>query len=106
MVFDLAQNLSGKNSLNLTLPTIMLPNTSSSSDDITTRPWVREIITSSSNDIKKKLIHLFISSRRALVFFFLYRGCERQMYKTKRETKANKETKEKAAIGSVPLVWC
>ena len=50
------------------------------------------------------LIHLFISSRKALCFF--YWGCERQMYKTKRETKANKETKEKAAIGSVPLVWC
>ena len=97
----------GENSLNLTLPTIMLPNTSSSSDDITTRPWVREILRGSSNDTKKKkLIHLFISSRRALVFFFLYRGCERQMYKTKRETKANKETKEKAAIGSVSLVWC
>ena len=61
-----------ENSLNLTLPTIMLPNTSSSSDDITTRPWVREIITSSSNDIKKqKLIHLFISSRKALEFFFI-----------------------------------
>ena len=62
----------GENSLNLTLPTIMLPNTSSSSDDITTRPWVREIITGSRNDTKKKkLIHLFISSRRALVFFFI-----------------------------------
>ena len=60
-----------ENSLNLTLPTIMLPNTSSSSDDITTRPWVREIITGSSNDTKKKLIHLFIYSRKALVFFLL-----------------------------------
>ena len=61
----------GENSLNLTLPTIMLPNTSSSSDDITTRPWVREIITSSSNDIKKKkadpFIYLFQESSR--VFF-------------------------------------
>ena len=49
----------------------MLPNTSSSSDDITTRPWVREIITSSSNDIKKKkadpFIYLFQESSR--VFF-------------------------------------
>ena len=60
-----------ENSLNLTLPTIMLPNTSSSSDDITTRPWVREIITSSSNDIKKKadpFIFLFQESSR--VFFY------------------------------------
>ena len=101
----------GENSLNLTLPTIMLPNTSSSSDDITTRPWVREIITSSSNNIKKKKswsIYLFIylSLPGKLSSFFLYRGCERQMYKTNREAWANKETKEKAAIGSVPLVWC
>ena len=61
----------GENSLNLTLPTIMLPNTSSSSDDITTRPWVREIITGSSNDIKKKadpFIYLFQESSR--VFFY------------------------------------
>ena len=50
----------GENSLNLTLPTIMLPNTSSSSDDITTRPWVREIITGSSNDTKKKKADPFI----------------------------------------------
>ena len=60
-----------ENSLNLTLPTIMLPNTSSSSDDITTRPWVREIITGSSNDIKKKadpFIYLFQESSR---FFFI-----------------------------------
>ena len=60
-----------ENSLNLTLPTIMLPNTSSSSDDITTRPWVREIITISSNDIKKKVdpfIYLFQESSR--VFFY------------------------------------
>ena len=59
-----------ENSLNLTLPTIMLPNTSSSSDDITTRPWVREIITGSSNDIKKNadpFIYLFQESSR--VFF-------------------------------------
>ena len=85
----------GENSLNLTLPTIMLPNTSSSSDDITTRPWVREIITGSSNDTKKKkLIHLFIYSRKALVFFF-YWGCEPQTYKTKRETKQTKRQKKK-----------
>ena len=61
-----------ENSLNLTLPTIMLPNTSSSSADITTRPWVREIITGSSNDIKKNadpFIYLFQESSR--VFFFI-----------------------------------
>ena len=51
----------GENSLNLTLPTIMLPNTSSSSDDITTRPWVREIITGSSNDTKKKSWSIYLS---------------------------------------------
>ena len=95
----------GENSLNLTLPTIMLPNTSSSSDDITTRPWVREIITSSGNDIKKKSWSIYLSLPGKLSCFF-YWGCQRQMYKTKRETKANKETKEKAGIGSVPLVWC
>ena len=95
-----------ENSLNLTLPTIMLPNTSSSSDDITTRPWVREIITGSRNDTKKKSWSIYLSLPGELSCFFLYRGCERQMYKTKRETKANKETKEKAAIASVPLVWC
>ena len=74
VVFDLAQTylVRGENSLNLTLPTIMLPNTSSSSDDITTRPWVREIITGSSNDTKKKadpFIFLFQESSR--VFFLL-----------------------------------
>ena len=60
----------GENSLNLTLPTIMLPNTSSSSDDITTRPWVREITTGSRNDIKKNadpFIYLFQES--SCVFF-------------------------------------
>ena len=95
-----------ENSLNLTLPTIMLPNTSSSSDDITTRPWVREIITSSSNDIKKKKswsIYLPLPGKLSCLFYW---GCERQTYKNKRERLANKETKEKAAIGSVPLVWC
>ena len=94
-----------ENSLNLTLPTIMLPNTSSSSDDITTRPWVREIITGSSNDTKKKSWSIYLPLPGKLSCLF-YWGCERQMYKTKRETKANKQTKEKAAIGSVPLVWC
>ena len=62
-----------ENSLNLTLPTIMLPNTSSSSDDITTRPWVRERENNRFKQRyqKKKLIHLFIYSRKALVFFFI-----------------------------------
>ena len=60
----------GENSLNLTLPTIMLPNTSSSSDDITTRPWVREIITGSSNDTKKKSWSIYLSIPGKLSCFF------------------------------------
>ena len=60
-----------ENSLNLTLPTIMLPNTSSSSDDITTRPWVREIITGSSNDTKKKSWSIYLSIPGKLSCFFL-----------------------------------
>ena len=59
-----------ENSLNLTLPTIMLPNTSSSSDDITTRPWVREIITGSSKDTKKKSWSIYLSIPGKLSCFF------------------------------------
>ena len=102
-----------ENSLNLTLPTIMLPNTSSSSDDITTRPWAREIITSSSNDIKKKkkkLIHLFISSRKAHEFFF-YTGvvnvkCTRPTGKRK-QTKRQKKKQESLQFHSfgADLSW-
>ena len=85
-----------ENSLNLTLPTIMLPNTSSSSDDITTRPWMREIITSSSNDIKKTadpFIYLFQESSRV---FFLYTGVVNvKCTRTKGKRKQTKRQKKK-----------
>ena len=54
---------------------------------------------------QKKCWSIYLSLPGKLTCFF-YWGCQRQMYKNKRETKANKETIEKAAIGSVPLVWC
>ena len=88
----------GENSLNLTLPTIMLPNTSSSSDDITTRPWVREIITSSSNDIKKKkadpFIYLFQESSR--VFFIGVVNVKRTRPKGKRKQTKRQKTKQQS----------
>ena len=87
----------GENSLNLTLPTIMLPNTSSSSDDITTRPWVREIITGSSNDIKKKadpLIYLFQESSR--VFFIGVVNVKRTRPKGKRKQTKRQKTKQQS----------
>ena len=100
----------GENSLNLTLPTIMLPNTSSSSDDITTRPWVREIITGSSNDIKKKadpFIYLFQESSRV----FFYTGvvnvkCTRPTGKRK-QTKRQKKKQESLRFHSfgADLSW-
>ena len=95
----------GENSLNLTLPTIMLPNTSSSSDDITTRPWVREIITGSSNDTKKKkLIHLFISSRKALVFFLLGMWASNVQDQKGNESKQRDKRKSSNRFSSTRLV--
>ena len=86
-----------ENSLNLTLPTIMLPNTSSSSDDITTRPWVREIITGSSNDIKENadpFIYLFQESSCVFSFFFFV-NLKRTRPKGKRkQTKRQKKKQE------------
>ena len=76
----------------------MLPNTSSSSDDITTRPWVREIITGSSNHTNKKMIHLFISSRKALVFFFYTVVVNVKRTRPKGKGSKQRETKEKAAV--------
>ena len=86
----------GENSLNLTLPTIMLPNTSSSSDDITTRPWVREIITGSSNDIKKNadpFIYLFQESSRVFFIGDVSVKCTRPKGKRK-QTKRQKKKQQ------------
>ena len=101
----------GENSLNLTLPTIMLPNTSSSSDDITTRPWVREIITSSSNDIKKKSWSIYLSLPGKLSSFFFYTGvvnvkCTRPTGKRK-QTKRQKKKQESLRFHSfgADLSW-
>ena len=82
----------GENSLNLTLPTIMLPNTSSSSDDITTRPWVREIITGSSNDTKKKSwsIYLSIPGKLSCFFFIGVVNLKRTRPKGKRNKQRDK----------------
>ena len=84
-----------ENSLNLTLPTIMLPNTSSSSDDITTRPWVREIITGSRNDTKKKSWSIYLSLPGELSCFF-YTGvvnvkCTRPKGKRKQTRRQKKK---------------
>ena len=105
----------GENSLNLTLPTIMLPNTSSSSDDITTRPWVREIITSSSNNIKKKkagpFIYLFIYLFQESSRVFFYTGvvnvkCTRPTGK-REQTKRQKKKQQSVQFHSfgADLSW-
>ena len=91
----------GENSLNLTLPTIMLPNTSSSSDDITTRPWVREI-TSSSNDIKKNadpFIYLFQESSRVFFIGDVSVKCTRPKGKRK-QTKRQKKKQQSVQFHS------
>ena len=100
-----------ENSLNLTLPTIMLANTSSSSDDITTRPWVREIITGSSNDIKKKSWSIYLSLPGELSCFFFYTGvvnvkCTRPTGKRK-QTKRQKKKQESVQFHSfgADLSW-
>ena len=88
-----------ENSLNLTLPTIMLPNTSSSSDDITTRPWVREIITGSSNDIKKKCWSIYLSLPGKLSSFFFIPGLwTSHVQDQKGNVSKQRETNEKAAV--------
>ena len=95
----------GENSLNLTLPTIMLPNTSSSSDDITTRPWVREIITGSSNDIKKNadpFIYLFQESSR--VFFLLGLWTSNVQDQKGNVSKQRDKRKSRNRFGSTRLV--
>ena len=92
----------GENSLNLTLPTIMLPNTSSSSDDITTRPWVREIITSSSNDTKKKadpFVYLFQKSSRVFFIGDVSVKCTRPKGKRK-QTKRQKKKQQSVQFHS------
>ena len=99
----------GENSLNLTLPTIMLPNTSSSSDDITTRPWVREIITSSSNDIKKNadpFIYLFQESSRVFFIGDVSVKCTRLKGKRK-QTKRQKKKQQSLQFHSfgADLSW-
>ena len=99
----------GENSLNLTLPTIMLPNTSSSSDDITTRPWVREIITGSSNDIKENadpFIYLFQESSRVFFIGDVSVKCTRPKGKRK-QTKRQKKKQQSVQFHSfgADLSW-
>ena len=98
-----------ENSLNLTLPTIMLPNTSSSSDDITTRPWAREIITGSSNDIKKNadpFIYLFQESSRVFFIGDVSVKCTRPKGKRK-QTKRQKKKQQSVQFYSfgADLSW-
>ena len=97
----------GENSLNLTLPTIMLPNTSSSSDDITTRPWVRERENNRFKQRyqkKKKLIHLFTSSRKALVSFLLGLWTSNVQEQTGNESKQRDKRKSSNRFSSTRLV--
>ena len=90
----------GENRLNLTLPTIMLPNTSSSSDDITTRPWVREIITADP------FIYLFQESSRVFFIGDVSVKCTRPEGKRK-QTKRQKKKQQSLQFHSLgaDLSW-